>query len=157
MLEVYMEEWVNLIIRIEGMHLMPYQNLRGMTCIGVGRCLGDFPLNTEERKALGDYMHGITENGAKMLLRDDILRCYEVLKKQRRRISEMENPNMNTDIKRKGSELNIGSVIQMVYSGKIYTVVGFVKKKLVYKLVVMGKDGSEKEIWDNPALYKIIK
>lgn len=82
MLEVYMEEWVNLIIRIEGMHLMPYQNLRGMTCIGVGRCLGDFPLNTEERKALGDYMHGITENGAKMLLRDDILRCYEVLKKQ---------------------------------------------------------------------------
>ncbi len=64
---------------------------------------------------------------------------------------------MDKDMKRKGCMLNIGSVIQMVYSGKIYTVVGFVKQKLVYKLVVMEKDGNEKEILDNPVLYKIIK
>lgn len=105
----------------------------------------------------GERMLLVKKNSGYLINVPDNPNSYEVLKKQRRRISEMENPNMNTDIKRKGSELNIGSVIQMVYSGKIYTVVGFVKKKLVYKLVVMGKDGSEKEIWDNPALYKIIK
>lgn len=82
MLETYMEEWVNLIIDIDGMQLMPYQNFNGKVCIGVGRCLDDFPLNTEERKALSDYMHGITENGAKMLLRNDILRGYDILKRQ---------------------------------------------------------------------------
>ena len=105
----------------------------------------------------GERMLLVKKNSGYLINVPDNPNSYEVLKKQRRRISEMENPNMNTDIKRKGSELNIGSVIQMVYLGKIYTVVGFVKKKLVYKLVVMGKDGSEKEIWDNPALYKIIK
>lgn len=109
--------------------------------------------------------HVVSKTGEKMLLvkkNDGYLinvpdnpNSYEVLKKRRRRISEMEKHN--DDIKRKGCELNIGSVIQMVYSGKRYTVVGFVKKKLLYKIVVMGKDGSEKEIWDNPILYKKIK
>lgn len=111
--------------------------------------------------------HVITKNGERALLVKknngylinvpDNPNSYEVLKKQRRRICEMENHYMDKDMKRKGCMLNIGSVIQMVYSGKIYTVVGFVKQKLVYKLVVMEKDGNEKEILDNPVLYKIIK
>lgn len=91
MLETYMEEWINLIIEIDGVSLMPYQNSAGKLCIGAGRCLIDYPLNNEERKALGDYMHGITENGAKMLLRNDITRGYEIL---RRLIKKYENLNV---------------------------------------------------------------
>ena len=81
MIEKCMEEWVNRLIKIEGMHMMPYKNAMGNLCIGVGRCLAEHPLSVAERKALGDYMHGITENGVKMLLRNDILRCYMLLKK----------------------------------------------------------------------------
>ncbi len=81
MIEKCMEKWVNRLIEIEGMKVMPYKNVMGDLCIGVGRCLTEHPLSVAERKALGDYMHGITENGAKMLLRNDILRCYALLKK----------------------------------------------------------------------------
>lgn len=81
MIEIYMEEWVNEIIGVEGMRLMPYHNLAGKEFIGVKRCLTDFPLNAEERRAVDDYQHGITENGAKMLLRTDLRRCYEILKR----------------------------------------------------------------------------
>ena len=83
-----MERWINRIIELEGVHLMPHRHILGKTYIGVRRCLEDFPLTTEERKALGDYMHGITNNGAKMLLRNDLYRCYESLK---RHIKRFEN------------------------------------------------------------------
>jgi len=63
------------------MVLKPYYCPRGKLTIGVGRNLEDNPLSLEEKKALGDYMHGITENGAKMLLRNDIFKCYNALKK----------------------------------------------------------------------------
>lgn len=59
---------------------MPYRCTMGKLTIGVGRNLEDNPPTPEEKRALGDYMHGITENAAKMLLRNDITRCYESLK-----------------------------------------------------------------------------
>lgn len=76
-----MNEWCNRLILHEGMVLKPYRCPMGKLTIGVGRNLDDNPLSSEELRALGDYKHGITENGAKMLLRNDILRCYEQLKK----------------------------------------------------------------------------
>ena len=75
-----MNEWCQRLILHEGMRLLPYRCPAGKLTIGVGRNLEDNPLSTEEKLALGDYMHGITENGAKMLLRNDICRCYEALK-----------------------------------------------------------------------------
>ena len=81
MIEQCMEEWVKRLIFHEGMSLMPYYCPAGKLTIGVGRNLEDNPLTEEEKRALGDYMHGITENGAKMLLRNDIVACYAVLKK----------------------------------------------------------------------------
>lgn len=76
-----MNEWCNRLILHEGMVLKPYKCPMGKLTIGVGRNLEDNPLTSEELRALGDYKHGITENGAKMLLRNDIMRCYEQLKK----------------------------------------------------------------------------
>ena len=76
-----MNEWCNRLILHEGMVLKPYRCPMGKLTIGVGRNLDDNPLSSEELRALGDYKHGITENGAKMLLRNDIMRCYEQLKK----------------------------------------------------------------------------
>lgn len=70
-------EWCNRLIAHEGMCLTPYYCPAGKLTIGVGRNLEDNPLSSDEKRALGDYMHGITENGAKMLLRNDINRCYE--------------------------------------------------------------------------------
>lgn len=75
-----MNEWCNRLIAHEGMRLTPYYCTAGKLTIGVGRNLEDNPLTVEEQRALGDYMHGITENGAKMLLRNDMMRCYEALK-----------------------------------------------------------------------------
>ena len=75
-----MELWMKRLIKNEGMSLMPYVCPRGKLTIGVGRNLEDNPLNFEEKIALGDYMHGITENGAKMLLRNDVVRCYNSVK-----------------------------------------------------------------------------
>ncbi len=79
--EFDMELWCNRLIEHEGMVLKPYYCPMGKLTIGVGHNLEDNPLTTEEKRALGDYMHGITENGAKMLLRRDILTCHEQLKK----------------------------------------------------------------------------
>jgi len=76
-----MEEWCRRLILHEGMRLKPYYCTAKKLTIGVGRNLEDNPLTPEEKRALGDYMHGITENGAKMLLRNDILRCYAALKR----------------------------------------------------------------------------
>lgn len=75
-----MNDWCNRLIKHEGLKLMPYRCTMGKLTIGVGRNLEDNPPTPEEKRALGDYMHGITENAAKMLLRNDITRCYESLK-----------------------------------------------------------------------------
>lgn len=84
-----MNEWCNRLIMHEGMKLMPYRCTAGKLTIGVGRNLDDNPLSNEERLALGDYMHGITENGAKMLLRNDIARCYNEVKRLIKNFEEL--------------------------------------------------------------------
>ena len=76
-----MNLWCERLIKHEGLSLMPYRCPLGKLTIGVGRNLEDNPLNYEEKRALGDYMHGITKNGAMMLLRNDINRCYLEAKK----------------------------------------------------------------------------
>ncbi len=76
-MEFDMELWMKKLIKNEGMRLKPYRCTLGKLTIGVGRNLEDNPLNFEEKRACGDFMHGITENGAKMLLRNDIVRCYD--------------------------------------------------------------------------------
>lgn len=75
------ELWCSRLIENEGLSLMPYYCPLGKLTIGVGHNLEDNPLTNAERIALGDLMHGITENGAKMLLRRDIKQCLEQLKK----------------------------------------------------------------------------
>ena len=76
-----MNKWCERLIKQEGLSLMPYKCPLGKLTIGVGRNLEDNPLTYEEKRALGDYMHGITKNGAMMLLRNDIVRCYFEAKK----------------------------------------------------------------------------
>ena len=73
-------KWSERLIQHEGLSLMPYRCSGGKLTIGVGRNLEDNPPTYEELRALGDYMHGITENAAKMLLRNDITRTYAALK-----------------------------------------------------------------------------
>lgn len=73
-------KWSERLIQHEGLKLMPYRCPAGKLTIGVGRNLDDNPPSFEERRALGDYMHGITVNAAKMLLRNDIIRTFEALK-----------------------------------------------------------------------------
>ena len=75
-----LRKWSERLILEEGLSLMPYRCSEGKLTIGVGRNLEDNPPTYEEQRALGDYMHGITENAAKMLLRHDIVRTYEALK-----------------------------------------------------------------------------
>lgn len=76
-----MNEWSARLTKHEGLRLMPYRCTTGKLTIGIGRNLDDNPPTPDEKRALGDYMHGITENAAKMLLRNDITRCYETLKR----------------------------------------------------------------------------
>lgn len=75
-----LSKWSERLIQHEGLSLMPYRCTEGKLTIGVGRNLEDNPPTYEELRALGDYMHGITENAAKMLLRNDITRTYAALK-----------------------------------------------------------------------------
>lgn len=75
-----LSKWSERLIQHEGLSLMPYRCSEGKLTIGVGRNLEDNPPTYEELRALGDYMHGITENAAKMLLRNDITRTYAALK-----------------------------------------------------------------------------
>lgn len=72
--------WSERLMKYEKMSLMPFRNKSGKLTIGFGRNLDANPPNEEERRALGDYMHGITANAARMLLRNDIIRCYGALK-----------------------------------------------------------------------------
>lgn len=84
-----MNNWCNRLIIHEGMELKPYRCTAGKLTIGVGRNLEDNPPTWEEKKAMGDYMHGITENAAKMLLRNDIMRCYECVKRNVKGFEEL--------------------------------------------------------------------
>ena len=93
-----MNLWCERIIENEGLKLMPYYCTKGKLTIGVGRNLDDNPLSVEEKKALGDYMRGITENGAKMLLRNDIKRCYNELKKMIINFTELDEVRQFTMI-----------------------------------------------------------
>ena len=72
------------------MCLKPYYCSAHKLTIGVGRNLEDNPLSVEERKAVGDYRRGITENAAKMLLRNDICRTYESLKRLVKNFTELD-------------------------------------------------------------------
>lgn len=65
----------------EGLRLKPYRCTAGKLSIGVGRNLDDNPLTPEEKKACGDIYQGITVNAAYMLLRNDIARTEEFLRK----------------------------------------------------------------------------
>lgn len=69
------------LIEHEGLVLTPYKCPKGKLTIGVGRNIEDNPLSEKEKKALGDYQHGITKNGALMLLRNDVEKCLKDLKK----------------------------------------------------------------------------
>lgn len=66
----------------EGMVLKPYRCPVGKITIGVGRNIEDNPFSEEEKKAIGDWKRGITENAAYILLRNDIKRCIAQLKKE---------------------------------------------------------------------------
>ena len=74
--------WVSKrLIEHEGLVLTPYKCPAGKITIGVGRNIEDNPLSEKEKRALGDYQHGITKNGALMLLRNDVEKCLKDLKK----------------------------------------------------------------------------
>lgn len=75
--------WVSKrLVEHEGCVLSPYRCPAGKLTIGVGRNLDDNPLTEKEKRALGDYMHGITKNGAMLLLRNDVERCLKDLRKK---------------------------------------------------------------------------
>lgn len=65
----------------ESVKLKPYRCPAGKLTIGVGRNLDDNPLTPEEKKACGDIYQGITKNAAYMLLRNDVTRCEEELRR----------------------------------------------------------------------------
>jgi len=73
-------EWCQRLVFHEGMSLKPYYCTTGKLTIGVGRNLEDNPLSPEEKKAIGNYMEGISKNGAMMLLRHDIKNCVGQLR-----------------------------------------------------------------------------
>ena len=69
-----MNEKIQRLVMHEGCELMPYTCPAGYLTIGVGRNLETNPLTEEEKRACGDYRHGITKNAAFLLLRNDITR-----------------------------------------------------------------------------------
>lgn len=73
--------WVSKrLVEHEGLKLQPYICPAGKLSIGVGRNLEDNPPTPREQTAIGDYMHGITKNGAMLLLRNDVEKCLKNLK-----------------------------------------------------------------------------
>ena len=66
----------------EGLRLQPYRCSRGKLTIGIGRCVETNPLTAEEVKVVGDWKHGITRGAAVYLLRNDLKRVYQALKKR---------------------------------------------------------------------------
>lgn len=66
----------------EGLRLQPYFCTKGKQTIGIGRNLDANPITEEEAKVVGDWLHGITIEGAKYLLRNDIRKTIEACKKE---------------------------------------------------------------------------
>lgn len=66
----------------EGLKLSPYKCPRGFWTIGVGRNLETNPLTAEEERVCGDWKHGISNNAAYFLLRNDINNCIKDLKRE---------------------------------------------------------------------------
>lgn len=67
-------------IKEEGLKLKPYRCSQGKLTIGIGRCIDTNPFTEEEKRAIGDWEHGITKNAAMMLFRNDINRCERQLR-----------------------------------------------------------------------------
>jgi lysozyme len=63
----------------EGLKLTPYRCPTGHLIIGVGHNIEAREFTEQELKALGDWKHGITKNGAYMLLKNDIRICLKDL------------------------------------------------------------------------------
>lgn len=76
-----MSEIINRLVFHEGLRLMPYRCKVGMLTIGVGRCIDTNPFTAEEKKAVGDWKHGITRETAYYLLRNDIARVLKECQK----------------------------------------------------------------------------
>lgn len=74
----------------EGVRLKPYRCPAGKLTIGAGRNLEDNPLTPEEKKACGNIWQGITMNAAYMLLRNDIRKCDDSLKKNVKCYKELD-------------------------------------------------------------------
>ena len=70
------------LIRHEGIKLQPYKDDKGLWTIGVGRCIDKNPFSAAELKAVGDWEHGITQNAALMLLRNDMDKIMAALQKK---------------------------------------------------------------------------
>ena len=69
---IEMHEAIERLIVHEGLRLKPYKCPAGYLTIGVGRNVETNPITEEEKKVVGDWERGITENGAKYLLKNDI-------------------------------------------------------------------------------------
>ncbi len=65
----------------EGCVLSPYKCTAGKLTIGIGHNCEAREFTPEEKKALGDWHHGITRNAALMLLRNDVCICLKQLAK----------------------------------------------------------------------------
>lgn len=63
----------------EGCVLSPYKCTAGKLTIGIGHNCEAREFTPEEKKAIGDWRHGITRNAALMLLRNDIEICLKRL------------------------------------------------------------------------------
>lgn len=78
---IEMHETIERLIVHEGLRLKPYKCPAGYLTIGVGRNVETNPITEEEKKVVGDWERGITENGAKYLLKNDIIKAYRECKK----------------------------------------------------------------------------
>lgn len=63
----------------EGCVLSPYKCTAGKLTIGIGHNCEAREFTPEEKKAIGDWRHGITRNAALMLLRNDVKICLKRL------------------------------------------------------------------------------
>lgn len=63
----------------EGFKDKPYKCSKGKLTIGIGHNIEAREFTEAEKRALGDWRHGITRNAALMLLRNDIAICLKQL------------------------------------------------------------------------------
>lgn len=73
-------EWEKRLRFHEGFRSLPYKCTAGKLTIGIGHNIEAREWTPEEKKAIGDWKKGITENAAMMILRNDINICLEKLK-----------------------------------------------------------------------------